>query len=309
MSFNRLKRVSAGGALIFTLLFLILSCLYDINYIMKMYKKTICLMLVTALLSVLCSCSLSGRAEPDIRSSAEETTSNTVTVTFPEGFTVSEIAARLEENGVCSADDFMAECNNTGYLDEFGIAMEHPENRAFVLEGYLFPDTYEFYRNENVSSVVKRFIRNFKSRITDEMAERASSLGYTLDEIITLASIIQEEAGNAADGKVSSVLHNRLSSPDFPKLQCDACTFYLRNSVKPYVSEEKYEEYLQLYSTYNCYGLPEGPITNPGIDSINAALYPEETGYYYFITDSDNNYIFAETWEQHQKNVADAGLD
>jgi UPF0755 protein len=82
----------------------------------------------------------------------------------------------------------------------------------------------------------------------------------------------------------------------------------LRDSVKPYVSEEKYEELLQSYSTYNCYGLPEGPITNPGIDSINAALYPDDTDYYFFISDADGQYYYAETWDEHQQNIKNAGL-
>lgn len=272
-------------------------------------KNNLIFLLIASLMFSLCSCSINNSIEITDNESITESTSNTVKVTFPEGYTVADIALKLEENGVCSADGFMTEANNTEYLTEFNIEISEPESRSFVLEGYLFPDTYEFYRNENPSSVIKRFIRNFNSKITDEMKARADELGYSLDEILTIASIVQEEAGKASeDKKISSVIHNRLNSSDFPKLQCDACTFYLRDSVKPYVSEEKYEELLQSYSTYNCYGLPEGPITNPGLDSINAALYPDDTDYYFFISDADGQYYYAKTWDEHQQNIKNAGL-
>lgn len=278
-------------------------------YPMIKIKNYLIFLLIVSLMLSLCSCSINNSIEVTDGESITESTSNTVKVTFPEGYTVADIALKLEENGVCSADDFMTEANNTEYLTEFDIEISEPDIRSFVLEGYLFPDTYEFYRNENPSSVIKRFIRNFNSKITDEMKARADELGYSMDEILTIASIVQEEAGKASeDKKISSVIHNRLNSNDFPKLQCDACTFYLRDSVKPYVSEEKYEELLQSYSTYNCYGLPEGPITNPGIDSINAALYPDDTDYYFFISDADGQYYYAETWDEHQQNIKNAGL-
>ena len=278
-------------------------------YPMIKIKNNLIFLLIASLMFSLCSCSINNSIEITDNESITESTSNTVKVTFPEGYTVADIALKLEENGVCSADDFMTEANNTEYLTEFNIEISEPESRSFVLEGYLFPDTYEFYRNENPSSVIKRFIRNFNSKITDEMKARADELGYSLDEILTIASIVQEEAGKASeDKKISSVIHNRLNSSDFPKLQCDACTFYLRDSVKPYVSEEKYEELLQSYSTYNCYGLPEGPITNPGLDSINAALYPDDTDYYFFISDADGQYYYAKTWDEHQQNIKNAGL-
>ena len=109
-------------------------------------------------------------------------------------------------------------------------------------------------------------------------------------------------------GTVSSVLHNRLKSLSFPKLQCDAATFYLRDYVKPYVDEERYEQLKELYNTYNCEGLPAGPITNSGIEAVRAALYPEDTDYYFFITDSEGVYHYAETFAEHRENCENAGL-
>ncbi len=228
---------------------------------------------------------------------------------FPEGTSVSQMAQMLEENGVCSASDFMAEANNPLNLEGFSFSMPNSDERAFLLEGYLFPDTYEFYRGENASSAIKRFLKNAESKFNSEIRAECDALGFTLDEILTLASIIQEEAGNPDEMyKVSSVLHNRLQSRKFPRLQCDVATFYLRDYVKPYVNEARYEELKELYNTYNCEGLPAGPITNMGIDAVKAALFPEKSDWYYFVTDSDGVYYYAETWSEHLENCEIAGL-
>lgn len=262
-------------------------------------------MLCAAVFLTFCSCKTNSNGN----SGSDPTTSNVVTVMFPEGSTVSQIAELLEKNGVCSASEFMAEANNPMNLEGFSFSVPNPENRAFLLEGYLFPDTYEFYRNESASTAIKRFLKNTESKLTAEIRSECEKLGFTLDEILTLASIIQEEAGNPSEmGKVSSVLHNRLQSKKYPRLQCDVATFYLRDYVKPYVDEARYSELYDLYNTYRCDGLPAGPITNSGIDAVKAALYPENTDWYYFVTDSDGVYYYAETWSEHLENCEIAGL-
>lgn len=272
--------------------------------VIKNIKRTAAVILALVMLAALSSCS--GIREPEKQ---PETTSNVVRVTFPEGSSVVQIAQKLEESGVCSASEFIAEANNPLNLEGFGFSIPNPEERAFLLEGYLFPDTYEFYRNESAPNAIKRFLRNMQSKITPEILARCDELGYTLDEILALASIVQEEAGDPTEMvKVSSVLHNRLKSSRFPKLQCDVGTFYLREFVKPFVDEERYEVLIELYNTYNCEGLPAGPITNVGTDAINAALYPSDTDYYFFITDSEGAYHYAETWNEHQENCDIAGL-
>ncbi len=277
---------------------------------LKLLNKNIFIFLI--ILILLSSCSrVKNIDESQVSSESEtETISNIVKVTFPEGFTVSEIAARLEENGVCSSFDFLKQANNTEYLSEFGINIDNPSDRAFILEGYLFPDTYEFYRNEDAHSVIRRFLRNTFSHIDDGMISRAAELGFTIDEILTVASIINEEAGIPSENrKISSVIYNRLKSPDFPKLQCDCCTFYIKDSVKPYVDEARFEELMNLYNTYRCKGLPAGPIANPGLEEINSALYPDDTDYYFFISDSDLNYYYAHDWDSHIKNCSAAGIN
>ena len=228
---------------------------------------------------------------------------------FPEGTSVSQIAVMLEQNGVCSSADFMVQANNPQNLEGFSFAIPNPDERTFLLEGYLFPDTYEFYKNENPESVIKRFLKNTQTKLNDEILAECEAMGFTLDEILTLASIIQEEAGNPSEmNKVSSVLHNRLQSKKYPRLQCDVATFYLRDYVKPYVDEVRYETLSELYNTYKCDGLPAGPITNSGIEAVKAALFPEKTDYYYFVTDTEGVYYYAETWSEHLENCEIAGL-
>lgn len=269
-----------------------------------MMKKIIALAAVVLVMFTFSAC----KAKKSDNTPTEPTTSNVVRLTFPEGSTVAQIAQILGDSGVCSAEEFMAAANNPASLEGFSFNIPNPEERAFLLEGYVFPDTYEFYRSESAASALKRFLKNTEIKIAN-IENRCNELGYTVDEILTLASIIQEEAGDPAEmGKVSSVIHNRLNSRSFPKLQCDVATFYLRAYVKPYTDAERYNELVELYNTYECEGLPAGPITNVGMDAINAALYPEDTDYYYFITDRNGEYIYAETFSQHKENCRKAGL-
>ena len=232
---------------------------------------------------------------------------DTVTVTFPEGYTVVEIAEKLEENGVCTAKDFLDKINNPSDETLNSLGITNKAERIFVLEGYIFPDTYEFYSGENVDSVIGRFIDNFNSKITEDDKKRAAELGYTMDEIITIASVIQEEAGSdAQNGKVSSVLHNRLNTNT--PLQCDVTYHYIHETCIDYLEYGVTTIIENNYDTYKCPALPKGPITNPGYASIQAALYPEDTDYLYFVTDPDWNYYYAVTWDEHVANCRIAGI-
>ncbi len=260
---------------------------------------------LTAVLILLCSgCSA---AKPEKKEPVTER--ETVRVMFPEGSTVSQIALLLQENRVCAAADFMTLANSAELAAEYGIVIPSPENRSFLLEGYLYPDTYDFYVGESAETAIRRFLKNTQSKLTDEFKAECEAQGFTVDEVLSLASVIQKEAGNAAEMKnVSSVLRNRLESSRFPKLQCDVTIDYLEKYVKPYVTEERYEELKELYNTYKCKGFPEGPITNSGEEALNAALNPVESDWYFFISDSDGVYHYAETWEEHQENCERAGL-
>ena len=152
-----------------------------------------------------------GRPSEMLESLAVTTTAiPTVTVTFPEGMTVPEYAGLLEENGVCSAESFISACRTFWPQYEFLNDIKNPQERPFLLEGYLFPDTYEFYLNMDAMQVVPKFLDNFATKLTRERLARISEMGYTPDQVLALASIIQEEAVPETMKEVSSVLHNRL---------------------------------------------------------------------------------------------------
>ena len=232
---------------------------------------------------------------------------NVATVTFPEGYTVTQIAEKLEENNVCSAEDFLNTVKNPS--DELLQRLEitNKDDRIFTLEGYIFPDTYEFYKGENTESVLSRIIDNYLSKNTEKDKLRASELGYTMDEILTIASIIQEEAGRPdQDYKVSSVLHNRLNTGT--KIECDVTITYLEDYCAPYLADGLTDSDKENYNTYKCVALPAGPICNPGYSAIQAALYPEQTNYFFFVTDKDWNYYYAATWSEHVANCRTAGI-
>lgn len=236
-------------------------------------------------------------------------TDRTVMLTFPEGLSLTDIAKKLEENDVCSAADFIKAANE-GTYDDFKLIKSIPkDDRFFKLEGYVFPDTYEFYVGEDPKSAVKRFIQNAQTRIGNDLLGRANELGMTMDEVLILASIIQKEASDPNEmGKVSSVFHNRLNKPDtFPLLQSDPTINYVENCIVPNLTDpSQKEKYAQLYNTYKCTGLPVAPICSPGLAAIRAALYPEKTSYYFFVTDKNDKYYYARTNSEHEANIATA---
>jgi UPF0755 protein len=243
----------------------------------------------------------------------EETTTEPVTlattrITFIEGSTLTECFKLLEENGVASYDSLMSVAQSTQF-NNYEIYSQIPddENRCFKLEGYLFPDTYDFFLDEEPESVISRFLSNTDVKITEEMRQRATELGYTMDEIIIIASIIQAEGAFENDAAtIAGIIYNRLE--DGIKLQMDSTYFYVEDDIASYVGEENTDSYKEIYDTYTCYSLPQGPVCNPGMFAINAALYPEETGYYYFCHDNAGNTYYATNYSDHLANCRKAGL-
>lgn len=236
----------------------------------------------------------------------------TVTLRFKEGTNLLAVANKLEKNGVCSKDEFLFTFN--GKQEEFGIDNLVTRNvEAFYsMEGFFFPDTYEFYLGDSAYNVTKIIRENFESKFTDEMYARMRELDMDLSEVVTLASIVQSEAGTVEDMPiVASVFHNRLNDPDtFPNLQSDATANYITKVVsKVETSSAMLERYTNVYDTYICFGLPAGPVCDPGLDAIKAVLYPEDTNYYYFCNNLETGEsFFAETLEEHEKNLKKAGL-
>lgn len=232
---------------------------------------------------------------------------NGVTVTIPEGFEQREIALLLEKNGLCTAEEFNNEAklkNFTEYWFLNGIT-----KRNYELEGYLFPDTYNFSKEEGVHNIIARMLSNFESKITDEMRNRAKALNRTFDEIITMASIVEREAADPKEYKtVAGVFYNRLNNKTeaYGYLQSCATVQYILKERK-YVLSIADTKIDSPYNTYKYQGLPVGPVASPGLETINAALYPSETDYLYFVADGKGKHYFAKTVEEHEINKRKAG--
>ena len=261
-----------------------------------------------------------------------------VTIQFTEGMSIQDYAKLLENNNVCSSEDFLDKCNSEDFDEDYEFLQDitNSSDRYYRLEGYLFPDTYDFYIGEDPDSVVKKFLSNYrrklyrtKSRVEGfekkvTIEERAEALGLTIEEVIKIASLIQAEAANSEDMyMVSSVIHNRLNTLDsegmnefgeggLDYLQLDSTVYYPYDSINqiPATSRGTFEG---TYDTYTHKGLPDGPICNPGLEAIEAALSPADTDYYYFChkaatDDSPAESYYAKTSSEHQANLAEAGL-
>lgn len=242
----------------------------------------------------------------------------TVTVLVPEGYECSQIFELLEEKGVCTAAALAQTAAEHEYDYDFLSELAYGgENR---LEGYLFPDTYEFYVDDDPVNVIDKFLRNFGNKFDEEMDEAIGALNEMLrekmtangfsseeieagmmdrDKIVIVASLIEKEAASASERtKVASVIYNRLCSKLYPCLQIDATVQYALGERKESLTTEDLN-ISSPYNTYNNAGLPVGPIANPGLSSLKAALYPAETDYFFYALDTDGTHHFSETYYEH----------
>lgn len=234
----------------------------------------------------------------------------TVSITFTEGESLLEIANKLEKNEVCSAEDFLFEFNkNQGY--DFENDIDDNGDMFYRMEGYFYPDTYEFYVEDSASNVTKKLREQFEKKY-ETVKSKIKNSGMSLNEVMTLASIVQLEAASESEmPKVASVFLNRLDDPDtYPMLQSDTTTNYINNVIKVEADNTaSIEHYTECYDTYKCKGLPAGPICNPGMAAINAVLDPKKTDYYYFCNNLKTGETFyAKTLDEHEENLVKAGL-
>ena len=239
---------------------------------------------------------------------------DTVWVTFPEGSTVEEmITVLVDEHGIASREEFITAINEYDYGMDFleGVSSE---GKYYRLEGYLFPDTYQFYTDSNAETVIYKMLANFEAKLSyigdDNCAARLAELGMTLDEVVTLASMIEKEVKYAIDyDQVSSVFHNRLADPaNFPRLDSDATTVYaitMETGARPETLGAAELAFDSPYNTRAKRGLPPGAIANPGYEALYCAFYPAKTKYYYFVADNSGYNLYARTGEGHNKNVAE----
>ncbi len=219
-----------------------------------------------------------------------------VEVTIPEGYELEQIVDKLVESGVCDEDSLYDTIANYEFAYDF--LEEIPYGEKNRLEGYLFPDTYRFYTNDDSVSVIKKFLANFDSKYSDDFAARANQLGMTTQEVITLASIIERESTASDRETISSVFHNRLKSSSYPYLQSCATVEYFLEERKEVISIED-TKIDNLYNTYLYRGLPPGPIASPGLSAIYAALYPADTNYLFFALQEDGTHKFSRTYDEH----------
>lgn len=210
---------------------------------------------------------------------------------------------------MCSASAFLEVVRTGDISHEVVDNIPTSKYRYYRLEGYLFPDTYDFYIGESVDSVVRKLLDNFQNYYENSIAPAMRNTDMTLDQVITLASMIQAEAPQSDQMRmVSSVFHNRLNNSGvFPLLQSDPTGMYVTYDILPYLNIQD-DGYYSAYDTYICNGLPVGPIGNPGLDAIEAALDPADTEYYFFVTDADGNFYYAVTDAEHEENKKKAGL-
>lgn len=243
----------------------------------------------------------------------------TVSVVIPEGTDLLTAAKLLEQKGVISDyQELIYTFNHEKFGYDFESVIDNPGNKFYSMEGYFYPDTYNFYLDDSCYNVVKKVREHFNSKLTSSMKQTIQKNGMTIDQVITLASIVQAEAGSVKDmPKVASVFLNRLNdSANFPRLESDATDDYYNDVIqveaknsKSY-TESEIKDFKDIYDTYVANGLPAGPICNPGIDAINAVLKPEKTDYLYFCSNlKTKKTYFAKTLSKHKKNLKKAGLE
>ena len=223
-----------------------------------------------------------------------------VEVTITEGMTVQQIFQLLEEEGVSTVEKLNDMAANHDYA--FSFLQDIPLGDPNRLEGYLFPDTYDFYMGEDARYVINKMLVNFDSRVNDDIRAQIEETGYSIREILTIASMIEKETDGTDRANIASVIYNRLNNPSGGTagfLNIDATIQYVLPEGEV-VSEEDYHTVQSPYNTYENKGLPPGPIANPGMESIMAALNPNSTNYYYYALGDDGVHHFFSSYSEHQ---------
>lgn len=230
----------------------------------------------------------------------------TVDVTIPEGYSVQQIIDLLAEKGVGSVED-LTETAENHVFDKYAFVDNENLGSITRLEGYLYPDTYNFYVGGDVTLAFNSMLSNFNNKVylNEDLTSLFDASDYSFQEIITIASLIEKETDGTDRDKIASVIYNRLENAGETAyyLQIDAALVYAAGR------QITQEDYATLDSPYNLYthtGLPPTPIGNPGIDAIKAALQPAETDYYYYVLGADGKHVFSTTLSEHEKAKAEA---
>lgn len=225
---------------------------------------------------------------------------DTIRITIPEGYTIKQIGEKLEKEGVVTAQEFIEAADSKNYKYDF---IEQIPDREGRLQGYLFPNTYEIYKNSDAEQIVDLLLSEFDKVFTKEYKARAQELGMSIDEIVTMASIIEREVKSGKErSKVAGVIYNRLKIG--MKLEMCSTVIYALDKPRDFSKDKLLYSDLEIESPYNTYlysGLPKGPIANPGKASLEAALYPEEHDYLFFVlvNEETGEHEFNKTLEGH----------
>ncbi len=217
-----------------------------------------------------------------------------ISLSFPEGFTMDQVAQRAEKKGFCRAQDFSALCRDHDFVKTLGVP-------SHSLEGFLFPDTYFFPVHADCKTIIEKMVTTFFQKLPTGWGEKAHAMGFSLQEVITLASMIEKETGDAAERPlISSVFHNRLKKR--MRLESDPTVLYGIRGPGDRIRKKDLQR-MTPYNTYRIKGLPKGPIANPGFFSIQAALSPLDTPYLYFVSKNNRTHHFSKTLKEHNKAV------
>jgi UPF0755 protein len=219
---------------------------------------------------------------------------NLIKLTIPEGFTSHQIASELENKKICKSDIFTKKTMDKSLLNKYSIT-------GSTFEGYLYPETYFFKKDSEPEKIIQTMVFNFKKNYTKDLKKRASNIGFTDHEAVTLASIIEKETGKKSEREIiSSVFHNRLEKG--MRLETDPTVIYGIKNFDGNLTKKDLKNKTP-YNTYMIKGLPPGPIANPGIKSIKAALYPADTDYLFFVSKKDGSHYFSTSYKEHLKAV------
>lgn len=230
--------------------------------------------------------------------SANSATKAEVSVTITEGMNLTQIFDLLEDRGVATAEKLKEQAANYDYA--FDFLQDIPLGDANRLEGFLYPDTYQFYTPHNTVYAINKMLVRFDEIYDENMREQVANSGYTLREILTIASLIERETDGEDQAQIASVIYNRLNNPSAGTqgyLQIDATLVYINGGKQPTEADKSIDS---PYNTYMYKGLPPAPIANPGKTAIQAALNPESTDYFYYALGDDGQHHFFKTYDQLQ---------
>ena len=233
--------------------------------------------------------------------SANSSNRSSVTVTIPEGYNIDQIFSLLEEKGVSTVEKLRETAASHDYA--FSFLQEIPLGDYRRLEGYLMPATYDFYVNHDPIFAINKLLVHFDSQVKDDFRQKVAESNYTLREILTIASLIERETTGEDRTDIAAVIYNRLNNPDAGTqgyLQIDATLVYINGGKEPTEADKSIDS---PYNTYLYKGLPPGPIANPGMESIVAAMNPSDIKEFYYALGDDNTHHFFKTYDQLQKFI------